>query len=179
MSAPEIIDSRVIARSKYFAIEEMQLRFCNGEERVYERLQETETRSVIVLPMLDSSTVLLVREYAVGVHGYVLGFPKGRIEPGEGCLEGANRELMEEVGYGAGKLKIMTELTLAPGHLCHKITVVLAENLYKNRLIGDEPESLEAVPLSFEQLDDLISKGEFNEARSLAALCILRNELSR
>lgn len=179
MSAPEIINSQVVARSKYFAIEEMQLRFHNGEERIYERLQEVKTQSVIILPMLDASTIMLVREYAVGVNSYVLGFPKGRLERGESHMEGANRELMEELGHGARDLRVLTELTLAPGHLCHKITVVLAENLYKNRLLGDEPESLEVVQVSLDSLDELILRGDLTEARSLAALCILKSVLSK
>jgi len=179
MGAPVIIKSQVIAKSKYFAIEEMQLRFHNGEERVYERLQEVKTQSVIILPMLDSSSIILVKEYAVGVDGYILGLPKGRLECGESHIEGANRELMEEIGYGARILRVLAELTLAPGHLCHKITVVLAENLYENRMSGDEPERLEVIKVSMNELDDLILRGEFTEARSLAALCMLKSEISR
>ena len=47
--------------------------------------------------------MLLVREYAAGVHRYELGLVKGRIDAGESPVEAANRELMEEAGYGARK----------------------------------------------------------------------------
>ena len=39
--------------------------------------------AVMVVPMLDADTVLLVREYAAGMHRYELGLVKGRIDAGE------------------------------------------------------------------------------------------------
>ena len=51
--------------------------------------------------MLDDDTVLLMREYAAGVHRYELGLLKGRMDAGETPEQAANRELKEETGYGA------------------------------------------------------------------------------
>ena len=59
---------------------------------------------VAVVPMLDDDTVLLIREYAAGVHRYELGLVKGRIDAGETSLQAADRELKEEAGYGARSL---------------------------------------------------------------------------
>ena len=70
----------------------------------YERLHSRGHGAVMVPPMLDADTVLLIREYAAGVHRYELGLPKGRIDAGETLLDAANRELKEEAGYGARKL---------------------------------------------------------------------------
>ena len=39
--------------------------------------------AVVVVPMQDDETVLLVREYAAGMHRYELGLVKGRIDAGE------------------------------------------------------------------------------------------------
>jgi ADP-ribose diphosphatase len=51
---------------------------------------------VIVVPMLDAQTALLVREYAAGMHRYELGLVKGRIDAGETPEQAADRELKEE-----------------------------------------------------------------------------------
>ncbi len=37
----------------------------------------------MVVPLLDPQTVLLVREYAAGIHRYELGLVKGRIDANE------------------------------------------------------------------------------------------------
>src|SRR5262245_31198305 len=82
----------------------LDLEFDNGERRRYERLNSRGHGAVIVVPLLDDDTVLLVREYAAGVHRYELGLVKGRIDAGETPLEAANRELQEEAGYAAHSL---------------------------------------------------------------------------
>jgi ADP-ribose diphosphatase len=39
---------------------------------------------------------------------------KGLIDPGETVMEAANRELKEEVGFGANKLTFLKKLSMAP-----------------------------------------------------------------
>src|SRR5690606_9310310 len=81
-----------------YRLERMDLEFSNGERRRYERLHGRGHGAVVVVPMIDEATVLLVREYAAGVHRYELGLVKGRIDAGEAPIEAANRELKEEAG---------------------------------------------------------------------------------
>lgn len=172
---PEILDRRLVARSRLFGIEELKLRFANGVERTYERLLTPPIPAVMVVPLLDEKTVLLVREYGAGVERYELSLPKGSRGAGEGVIETANRELMEECGYGARVLEPLTELTLSPNYMGHRIVVVLAEDLYPQKLEGDEPEPPEVVPWSLADLDALVARDDFGEARSLAALYLVRD----
>ena len=44
---------------------------------------------MLIVPLLDNETVLLVREYAAGVHRYELGLPKGKTDAGETFIEAA------------------------------------------------------------------------------------------
>ncbi len=87
-----------------YRLERLDLEFANGERRHYERLHGRGHGAVVVVPMLDADTVLLVREYAAGVHRYELGLVKGRIDAGETPEQAADRELKEEAGYGAREL---------------------------------------------------------------------------
>ena len=100
-SKPQILHVKEVARSRMFRIEQVDLRFANGVETQYERLVGATVGAVLIVPMQDADTVLLAREYAVGVDRYELGLPKGRVERGEDILETANRELMEEMGFAA------------------------------------------------------------------------------
>lgn len=157
-----------------YSLEKVQLEFANGERRLYERLHSRSPGSVIIAAMPDPDTVLLIREYAVGTHRYELGLPKGRMDPGESILEAANRELKEEVGMGARALHYLRPLALAPTYMSNAIHLVLAEDLYPERLPGDEPEELEVVPWRLDQLGALILREDCSEARSLAAMFIVR-----
>jgi ADP-ribose diphosphatase len=129
--------------------------------------------------MLDSQTVLLVREYAAGVERYELGLPKGKVDDGETPLVAANRELKEEVGYGARQLTFITSLSIAPAYLEHMTDIILAEDLYPEKLEGDEPEELEVIPWRLDNLQLLFAQGDCTEARSIAALYLIRDYLSK
>jgi ADP-ribose diphosphatase len=175
---PDILATETIARTRLFRVERVNLRFANGTEVQYERLPGSQTGSVLVVPVLEGDTVLLVREYAAGTHRYELGFPKGVIESDEDLLAAANREIMEEVGYGARTLQRLNSMTIAPGYFGHTTHVVLAEDLYEHRLPGDEPEALEVVPWRLSEFAGLLARDDFTEARSVAALFLTREVLA-
>ncbi len=178
---PKILNSKIVATSRLFSIEALDLEFSNGELRTFERLARSGSGgAVLIVPLIDDETVLLIREYAAGTHRYELGLPKGKTEPDEPVLTTANRELKEEVGYGAQNLQHLTTLSLAPGYLEHTTDIVIARDLYEEKLPGDEPEELEVVPWKLSNLAALFATGECTEARSIAALFLtqefLKNE---
>jgi len=158
--------------------QQLDLEFSNGERRRYHRQLSGGHGAVVVVPMLDDETVLLVREYAAGVHRYELGLVKGRIDEGETPIEAADRELKEEAGYGARRLDVLRAMTLAPTYMSHQSWLVVARDLYPERLPGDEPEELEVVPFKLAELEQLMLREDFSEGRSLAALFIARQWLA-
>ncbi|UCE89717.1 MAG: ADP compounds hydrolase NudE [Pseudomonadota bacterium] len=175
---PRILRTSTLAKTRMFRIEQLDLEFANGTVVPYERLRSAGNGAVLVVPMLDPGTVLLIREYAAGVGRYELGLPKGRIEDGEDILEAANREIQEEIGYGATRLQHIRSLSLAPGYIDHCTHVVLAQDLYPERRSGDEPEEIEVVPWRLDDIPSLLARDDANEARSIAALFLVREMLA-
>jgi ADP-ribose diphosphatase len=160
-----------------FAIEELHLRFGNGVERIYERMPAVGRPAVMVIALNDSDEVMLIREYAAGFHEDQLTLPKGAAEPGETLVETANRELKEEIGFGARRIEPIKRLTLSPGHMGFTITVMLARDLYPERLPADEPELPVVVPWPLAKLDELVQRDDFAEARAVAALHVMQLKL--
>ena len=93
---PEILNTTPVATSRLFSIEQVELRFSNGTEACFERLVGQGNGAVLVVPMQTEETLLLIREYAVGVECYELSFVKGRVDAGETPEQAAHRELREE-----------------------------------------------------------------------------------
>lgn len=172
---PKILKTETIAQTRIFRVEEVHLRFSNQEERVYERIPGSNIGAVLIVPVLDDATVLLIREYCGGTQRYELAFPKGRVEPGEEILQAGNRELMEEAGYGAEKLTELNKVSSSPGYVGQLTHIVLAESLYPKSLPGDEPEPLEVVPWKLNDLSALLARDDFSEARSMAAFYMVRD----
>ncbi|MGK0271437.1 MAG: ADP-ribose diphosphatase [Cocleimonas sp.] len=178
---PTIHQTRVVATSRLFKIEALDLEFSNGMKVEYERLASTGVGAVLVVPILkmkgQEDQLLLIREYGAGTNRYELGFPKGKVDAGEELLDGANRELMEEVGYESAKLTFLKGLSLAPSYLAHVTSIIVAEDLSEHREGGDEPEELEVVRWNISEIDELLVQEDFTEGRSIAALYLVKKYL--
>lgn len=176
---PETLESSIIAQTRIFTVEQQKLRFSNGNTVIYERLVGSPHGAVLVVPMLDNNTVLMIREYSAGVQRYELALPKGKLESDENLTDAANREIMEEIGYGARKLEHIKTFSVSPGYLSHLTHVILATDLYEKKLEGDEPEPIDVVPCQLDSLNELLALDDFTEARSIAALFMAREMLAR
>lgn len=174
---PEILDKNTVAQSRLFAIEAIDLRFSNGELRTYERMRPSGRHAVMMVPVTEQGEILLVKEYAAGTERYELGFPKGLIDEGEMPEQAANRELKEEIGFGAHDLTSLKQVVLAPSYFSSKMTLFVAQDLYPEQLEGDEPEPLEIVRWPLAQAEELLTHLDFNEARSITALLLALRHL--
>ncbi|WP_260260124.1 ADP compounds hydrolase NudE [Vibrio intestinalis] len=174
---PEILDKNTVAQSRLFAIEAIDLRFSNGELRTYERMRPSGRHAVMMVPVTEQGDILLVKEYAAGTEQYELGFPKGLIDEGETPEQAANRELKEEIGFGAQQLTPLKQVVLAPSYFSSKMTLFVAQDLYPEQLEGDEPEPLEIVRWPLAQAEELLTHLDFNEARSITALLLALRHL--
>ncbi|NOZ10830.1 MAG: ADP compounds hydrolase NudE [Gammaproteobacteria bacterium] len=175
---PSIESRQVIAQSRLFQIEQLNLVFSNGIKAQYERLCGAAASAVMVVPMADAHNIILIREYAAGVEDYELTFPKGRIEAGETPEQAGQRELMEEIGLGARRIEPLRKVYLAPGYSDHHCHVLLAQDLYPQQLEGDEPEPIETLTWPVDDIKSLLDQPDFTEARSLLALFLLRDYLA-
>ena len=75
-----------------------------------------------------------------------------KIDKGETILGAANRELQEEIGYMSSNLEHVHTLDLAPGYIDHKTHIVVARDLQKSSLKGDEPEPLKIIQHSIDEI---------------------------
>ncbi len=172
---PKIQAVRQLAKTRLFNIEEIDLEFSNGKTACYERITgKSNGGGVLIIPVLDEKFIL-VREYCGGVDRYEWMFPKGKIENDEPPIDAANRELQEEIGYGAKSLRYLKAMTLAPGYLGHSTHLVLATDLYASQLEGDEPEPLDVEHFSFSEIEQLVWREDITEGRTIAAMYLLKS----
>lgn len=176
---PRITHTATITSSRLFSLEKVGLRFSNGAEREYERIIAPGSGAVMIIPLIDDSRIIMIREYSVGTDRFELVFPKGVIHQGESILAAANREIMEEIGMGARQLEHIRSMTIAPGYLSFTTHMVLARDLYAQWLQGDEPERLETLEWDLNELTALLQHPELTEARSIAALYMARDYLQQ
>lgn len=136
--------------------------------------------AVSVVPVLPDNTVVLVRQFRAALETELLEIPAGKRDvAGEAPELTAHRELAEEVGYVAGTLTKLLELTHSPG-FCDEINhIYLATDLTETERSVDGPEE-EAMTIEHVALADvfeLIGNGTITDAKSVAGLTMAYHRL--
>lgn len=98
--------------------------------------------AVVVVPLLDHRRIVMVRQYRRAVKRELLELPAGTLEPGERRVSCARRELEEETGWRAKRMRQIGRFYAAPGFVSEQLTIFLAEGLTR---VGAHPEADETV----------------------------------
>lgn len=125
-----------------------------------------------VVPLSQQGEVLLVRQYRLPTGRALLEVPAGGIDPGETAEEAAQRELEEETGYRAGRLRRLCGFYVSPGYCQEYIHLFLADDLRPSRGHRDEDERITVVRVPLEEALALVEKGEIQDAKSIIGLLL-------
>lgn len=79
---------------------------------------------VIIVPFVSKNSVLMLKQYKHGAMRNLLGFPAGYISKKETPIMTAKRELLEETGLKASKLKLIATLSENPTRCRNKYFIV-------------------------------------------------------
>lgn len=133
--------------------------------------------AVTLVPVDEQNRVWFVRQYRHAAGEVLLELPAGTLEPGEPPLDCAQREIREEIGMAARRMKLIGEYFLAPGYSTEFMHVFLATDLRPDPLPGDADEflSTEAIPL--EVVQRMIENGKIRDAKTLASLMLAKHYL--
>lgn len=131
--------------------------------------------AVVVVPLVDPATALLVRQYRAPIGGEVLELPAGKRDvAGEPTEVTAERELVEEVGRRPGKLELLAEFYNSPGFCDEHTWLYLATDLTEvpddRQGVEEQAMTVHEVPLS--TIDERVAAGELVDAKTIVGLCL-------
>src|SRR4029434_5442723 len=107
--------------------------------------------AAVILPFLDDKTILLIRNKRYTIHQILLELPAGTLEKGEDPMNCAGRELQEETGYLAKRLKPIGNFYTSPGILSERMYAFAAYDLKKTTPALEDGEEIEVMSVEFEQ----------------------------
>ena len=119
----------------------------------------------------DHERCIMIRQYRFGVGYSTLETPGGMVDPGETPRQAAERELLEETGYGGGDWRYLGAVEPNPAihdHLCHHYLAMGVE-----RVAEPEPgdgEYIDVLGMTREAVIDAARRGEIRHALALSAL---------
>jgi len=126
--------------------------------------------AVVILGLLENETVLLIRNRRYAVGQVLLELPAGTLEKREDPMNCAGRELLEETGYLARRLKPIGSYFTSPGILSEKMYAFAAYDLEKKQTALEEGEEIELEPTPLDQAIAMIGDGRIQDAKTIATL---------
>lgn len=126
---------------------------------------------VNVIAITKDGQIIMEKQYRHGMGVMSTELPCGVAEPGEDPLAAAQRELLEETGYGHGKWTKLMTIAPNPSSMSNWAHCYLAEGVEK---IGkpslDATEELNVILMSREEVRTLLTEGKICQALMVAPM---------
>jgi ADP-ribose pyrophosphatase len=168
--AHELIKRDYIYRGRILDLSLSRYKMAAGTEAEIEVIHHNGGAGA--LPVFDDGTIALVRQWRYPLGRYSLEIPAGRIEHSHTPEETALREVEEELGYRANRLRKLAEFNVAPGYCQERLFVYLATELEPTAQNLDDDEEIEVVRMSFNRALDLVHSGEIDDAKSIITILL-------
>ncbi len=126
--------------------------------------------SVAIVPLVDAGHVVLIRNFRIAVGRTLWEIPAGTLDHDEPPRATAERELIEETGYRAGRIELLTELAMSPGILNERMHVYVATELTPGPTALEPGEDIATSVLAWPDALAMIERGEIHDAKTVAGL---------
>jgi len=126
--------------------------------------------AVVILPILDENHILLIKNERFVVNETLWELPAGTLELNEKPLDTAKRELIEETGYEATEVKVLTQFYTTPG-ICNEIMYAyVATNLTFVGQKLDDMEKITVEKVAWKDVLKMINDGIICDGKTIATL---------
>lgn len=162
-------DDEIVYQAARFAVHRVALPVTGSvarQMREYIRPRD----AVVILPMLDPETVVLIRNERFAVGETLWELPAGTMEAGEDPAQTAARELEEETGYRADLVEPMSKFFPTPGFCTERLFGYRATGLTEIGQSLDDTERITVHPTPWDDALAMCKDGRIQDAKTLALM---------
>jgi len=145
-----------------------RIRLPNGKTAVREYL--THPGAVAVIALLGKNRIVMVRQYRHPVRRVTLEIPAGKLDKKEKPLDCVKRELKEETGFTAGRIRKLLSFWPTAAFADEIIHIYVATGLKPGKTNPDDDEFLRCEIWPVKKVFQAIKKGRIKDAKTLIAL---------
>jgi ADP-ribose pyrophosphatase len=164
---PEVLASSRRFEGRVFDVRVDDLRHADGSEQRVDVVEHGASLAIVATPRRDK--LLLVRQYRHPTRLWLWEIPAGTAEPGEVPIDGAKRELREETGYVAGRIRPIGSVWTTPGFCSEVMHFYHADELIAGEPAFDDDEQIEVGTFTFQAAWRLVAAG-VADAKTVLAL---------
>ncbi|MCG8648182.1 MAG: NUDIX hydrolase [Pirellulales bacterium] len=168
MPADHSVPERLLLKGARFNVHAMELTGSDGQTYVREVIRHPG--AVVLLPLLDADTLVMIKNSRPTVGETLLELPAGTREPGESAEATAARELIEETGYQAGSLHEIHQFYSCPGICDELMHLFLATGLSEGDHCREATEQIENQLVRRGEVVQWIAEGRIRDAKTLVGL---------
>jgi ADP-ribose pyrophosphatase len=166
------LNSQRVYEGSFIRVQRDEVRLPDGKQAVREYV--LHPGAVMIVAVLPDGRLVLERQYRHPVKRVMIEFPAGKLDPGEGGLRCAQRELLEETGYTATRWARAGVMHPVIGYADEFIEVWFAEGLEAGERHLDEGEFLDVFAATQQELEDWMRDGELTDVKTIVGMMWLQ-----
>ena len=172
----KILSSRVAYENPWIKVREDKVIRPDGNDGIYGVMESKD--SVVVVAVNDKNEVYLIYSFKYPVAQWSWGLPGGGGD-GESAEKASKRELTEETGIIADKWTNLGSTRVSSGLMTERMSVLLAQDLtFGKQKIADDTETIDGGKfVSFEEADEMLARGEIDDAQTVTGLYLALRHL--
>ncbi len=164
----KINSSEEVYRGRVFKLVRENIALPDGATFDIDILKHPGAAAIVALT--ERNEVVLIRQYRHAVGDFIWEIPAGTLDPEEAHPTCARRELEEETGYRAERMRKIGEIVPVPGYSDERIYVYLASGLSRGDARPEEDELLSVHVAPFEDALEMVYKGEIFDGKTVFGL---------
>ena len=164
------ISSRNIYSGRIVSLREDTVKMPSGKTAWREVVEHKGAVAVIALSAPDE--IVLIRQFRKPVAAVIYEIPAGLFHDSETLEAAARRELQEETGYVAGKIRQVMEAYTSPGYSNEILYYFLAEDLKLTQQNLDEDELVKVECVKIDAALKMVKDGIIKDNKTIIGVMI-------
>ena len=132
----------------------------------------------VIAAVKSNGNMIMVRQFRKPAERVMLEVPAGKIDPNEEPEITAVRELKEETGYTAGRIRKLTQMYPSVGYSEEILHLYLCTDLTAGETAFDENEAIDIEEYPVDELVRMVMSGEIQDGKSQVAILMVKGLLA-
>jgi len=165
------LKTKKIFSGRILNLKEVIVKLPNGKTSKRELISHPGAAAII--PILPGNKIIFVKQYRKAIEKVLLEIPAGTLEKNENPINCAKRELIEETGFKAKKIKKILDFYPAAGYTSERIHIFKATGLSHVGSNTEADEFIKIEILSKKQIKKLYQERKIVDSKTLIGLSAL------
>ncbi len=158
----EIISKKTVWKGNFMSAVVITYRDAKGVVRTWEALERVGIGGIVVMvAVTPDSKVILEKQFRPPMGRDVIELPAGLVDSGESMEAAANRELIEETGWSAGRIEFLAEGPISTGASTEALRAYLCQDLvHVGKNGGDDNEIIEVMEVPIDNAQEYLRNAQ-------------------